>query len=126
MRNHMEKKCSVCFAPLAGRQTKFCSAKCKNEETNVRHQNYVSQQLRGAKRRAKLIELKGGKCEKCGYCKNQAALSFHHLDPSNKSFQIDLRRCSNSSWDKLLTEAEKCSLLCLNCHAELHNPSFST
>jgi len=62
----------------------------------------------------------------CGYTRNLTALCFHHQDPRSKSFTIDIRRCSNSSWTTLLTEAVKCRLLCLNCHAELHNPAFST
>jgi hypothetical protein len=62
----------------------------------------------------------------CGYNKNQAALSFHHTDTTTKLFQIDIRKCSNSSWNRLLAESEKCMLLCLNCHSELHNPAFST
>jgi hypothetical protein len=93
---------------------------------NNKHQNYQTQQDRGYKRKARLVELKGGKCEICGYNKNQSALCFHHLEPSQKSFPIDIRKCSNSSWARLLSEADKCQLLCLNCHAELHNPAFST
>jgi hypothetical protein len=69
---------------------------------------------------------KGGNCEICGYNKNQAALAFHHVNASTKSFPIDLRLCSSSSWEKLLLEAQKCQLLCLNCHAETHNPDFFT
>ena len=126
LRNHMELSCIVCGDPLSGRQKKFCSAKCKLSTTNNKHQNYVSQQRRGYERRIRLIDLKGRICEICGYDKNAAALCFHHTEPKSKSFQIDLRRCSNSSWDNLLKEVDKCQLLCLNCHAELHNPSFST
>src|SRR5205085_189120 len=126
LQNHMEKRCSVCNELLSGRQRVFCSQRCKNSATNNKHQNYVSQQRRGNERRSKLISIKGDRCEICGYARNQAALSFHHLQPSEKSFQIDLRKCSNSSWDRLLAEVAKCQLLCLNCHAEVHNPSFST
>ena len=93
---------------------------------NNKHQNYVAQQRRGYERKTKLVEMKGGRCEICGYSKNQAALCFHHINPKTKSFQIDIRRCSNCSWDKLLEEVGKCQLLCLNCHSELHNPGFST
>jgi len=73
-----------------------------------------------------LLKKKGSRCERCGYIKNQAALAFHHLDASTKSFPLDLRRCSNTSWETLLKEADKRRLLCLNCHAEIHNPDFST
>ena len=122
----MKKNCLVCNLQLTGRQTKFCSSKCKLAFINNKHQNYVTQQRRGYERKAKLIEMKGGCCESCGYSKNQSALCFHHINPKAKSFQIDIRHCSNSSWNNLLGEVEKCQLLCLNCHSELHNPSFST
>ena len=122
----MERSCSVCEAQLSGRQTRFCSRRCKNASTNNKHQNYVSQQQRGRERRLLLIQQKGGRCERCRYCRNNAALAFHHLDPAAKSFPIDLRSCSNTSWQALLDEAGKCLLLCLNCHSEIHNPDFST
>jgi hypothetical protein len=122
----MEKRCEVCGKELLGRQMKFCSAKCKLATTNNKHQNYVSQKRRGYDRKAELVAMKGGKCSICGYSKNSSALCFHHIDPKIKSFPIDIRRCSNSSWDNLIKEANKCMLLCLNCHAELHNPSFAT
>ena len=120
----MEKVCSVCKATLTGRQEKFCSLRCKNDFTNNKHQNYASQQQRGRRRRESLIRLKGGRCQRCGYDRNVAALAFHHLNPTVKAFGIDLRKCSNTSWELLAAEAEKCLLLCLNCHAEIHNPDF--
>src|SRR5437773_629005 len=104
----MERICLVCKTPLTGRQRKYCSARCKHSTTNSKHQNYVAQQRRGYERRAKLIELKGGRCEVCGYDRNQSALSFHHIEPTLKAFQIDLRKCSNSSWNNLIFEADKC------------------
>ena len=122
----MENSCFVCGVSLTGRQTKFCSRQCKNAFTNNRHQNYASQQQRGGQRRQRLIQDKGGRCERCGYNRNGAALAFHHLDPTTKSFGIDLRLCSNTTWETLVSEARKCLLLCLNCHAEIHNPDFST
>lgn len=122
----MESRCVVCNSTLSGRQTRYCSQKCKFAFVNNKLQNYKTQQSRGYERRIRLIEMKGGRCEICAYQKNHAALCFHHVSPITKSFQIDLRRCSNSSWEKLVEEIDKCQLLCLNCHAELHNPSFAT
>lgn len=65
----------------------------------------------------KLIEYKGGSCTKCGYNKCPGALTFHHLDPTEKDFRI-----SGQSWsfERLKEEADKCILLCANCHHELH------
>lgn len=82
---------------------------------------YLKQKERALTRKLELIEAKGGKCEICGYDKNIAALELHHLDPSKKSFQLDARHLGNTTIDKLLEEADKCILVCANCHRELHN-----
>ena len=70
----------------------------------------------------RLIGLLGARCSRCGYQRNHAALEFHHREPSEKSFQLDLRSLSNRRWSKIEEEATKCDLLCANCHAEEHNP----
>ena len=58
----------------------------------------------------------------CGYARNMAALEFHHREPHSKIFQLDTRTLANRNWRDVETEAEKCLLLCSNCHAEHHNP----
>ena len=67
----------------------------------------------------KLVEYKGSCCQApgCGYNKCMDALTFHHLDPSQKDFQI-----SGKSWsyERLKGEVDKCALLCSNCHKEVH------
>ncbi len=86
---------------------------------------YHSQIIRSLKRKIQLTELFGGSCQKCGYCANVAALHFHHSDPALKSIKLDMRILSNRSWNALAAEAEKCELLCSNCHAEVHNPELA-
>lgn len=113
-------KCSTCSQILLGKQTKFCSIVCKNKDTNNRHKVYETQKTKGELNKLKLLYMKGGKCEGCGYNKNYSALCFHHL--RDKKFHLDIRQCSNRSWKSLLTEAKKCTLLCHNCHMELHYP----
>lgn len=66
----------------------------------------------------KLIEYKGGKCEKCGYNKNIHALEFHHINPNEKEFTISSK---NISFKDLKKEVDKCVLLCSNCHREIHD-----
>jgi len=116
------KRCVTCNKALRGRQTRFCSRSCKNADTNNRHQAYTAQQRRGRERKLKLIDLKGSRCERCGYRRNYAALEFHHPDPRQKEFQLDIRALSNRRWDMVVAEAKKCILMCANCHAEEHNP----
>lgn len=86
--------------------------------------NYQQQKLRGLKRKYEAVQMRGGKCEKCGYNKNLAALDFHHRDPNTKKFQIDMRAFSNTNLDTLKEELDKCDLLCANCHREEHNPNL--
>jgi predicted HNH restriction endonuclease len=76
-----------------------------------------------SKRRRKLksmaIELKGGVCQVCGYGKCVGALSFHHLDKKSKSFDMSTRGLTRS-WKRVKEEANKCILVCENCHREIH------
>ena len=114
--------CVECGKQLSGRQRKFCSRECKNKSGNINYQSYLAQQRRGRLRKLELIKMYRGCCKNCGYCKNFAALEFHHVNSDSKSFQLDLRSLSNRKWSVIVEEAEKCILLCSNCHAELHNP----
>jgi hypothetical protein len=116
--------CEVCQALLTGRQRNFCSVKCRMKTTNFKHQVYTCQQARGLERKKQLIEIAGGECCDCGYKKNISALEFHHLNPEEKSFGIDLRKCSCAKWDRLVEEVKKCVLICANCHREKHNPDL--
>jgi len=68
----------------------------------------------------KLVEEAGGRCRLCGYDSCVAALQFHHLEPSNKAFELS-RRGATRSLSEARAEAQKCVLLCANCHAEVES-----
>lgn len=72
-----------------------------------------------AKRRKRLkemvVEYKGGKCTICGYNKYVGAFDLHHLDEKTKEFGLSTRGLTRS-WEKLKAEADKCILVCANCH----------
>ena len=65
-----------------------------------------------------LVEYKGGKCERCGYDKCIDALEFHHLDPTTKEVQ---NLGTTAAIEKQKAEADKCILVCANCHREIHH-----
>lgn len=67
----------------------------------------------------KCVDHSGGSCLKCGYKECMRALTFHHLDPSQKEIGIGGGR--PRSWPKLVGELLKTLLLCCRCHAELHD-----
>lgn len=86
---------------------------------------YQNQKERGLKRKYEYILSKGGKCECCGYNKNIAALEFHHKNPEEKEFQIDIRKFANANIETLKKELDKCIILCSNCHREIHHPDLT-
>lgn len=87
----------------------FRCKKCRSEA--------VTQARR--KRKLKLVEEAGGKCQRCGYDKCTAALQFHHVNPEEKTFGISGSGVTRSL-ETQLNEISKCILLCANCHAEEH------
>ena len=59
------------------------------------------------------------------HCKNcpenrRPCLCFHHRDPTQKKYQIPQMVDHCYSWQTILTEIEKCDILCHNCHAIIH------
>ena len=67
--------------------------------------------------RQKALEYKGGKCCVCGYNKTYHALSYHHVNPNNKEFELSSNH--SVSWERMKKELDKCILVCRNCHAEI-------
>lgn len=117
------KYCSICSTELTGSRHTYCSNKCRTKRLNP---NTCERQRRvGPQRKIDLIKKAGGKCSICGYKKNIAALNFHHRNPQDKVFTLDVRKLSNTRLSSILLEFEKCDLLCSNCHFEAHNPRFN-
>lgn len=102
------------FYKRSGRPGKFQAycKQCNLENTLKRQRNF----------KIKCVEYKGGKCQDCGYNRSIAALEFHHRNPKEKSF--DFSHVRLTSWDKneekIISELDKCDLICANCHRERH------
>lgn len=62
-------------------------------------------------RRAKFIELLGGKCQSCGSTDD---LQFDHAKAKSKEF--DLNSIKDGNEGLILKELKKCVLLCPTCH----------
>jgi hypothetical protein len=71
-----------------------------------------------AERKALGIARLGGKCQRCGYSKCLAALTFHH--PNDDKEGEGVVAFYEGPLDKFLSEVDKCELLCFNCHMEEH------
>ena len=87
----------------------------KNKKKQQEWQNKRTQYNRALVRRYKLWR----GCDKCGYKTCSEALEFHHQrDKIRRVGQM--LTCSK---DRIKKEIDKCSLLCANCHRELHSVS---
>lgn len=69
-------------------------------------------------KKLKAIEILGGKCCLCG-CNNFVVLDFHH----NNDKEYTINKIRNGRWSLIEREIKKCSLLCANCHSEMHYKS---
>lgn len=117
--------CIACKSKLSGKQTKYCSIKCKNKTLNSTLQHYSAQKEKGFTRKKLLVKELGNKCSKCSYSKNYTALEFHHLNSNIKKFTLDMRSLSNRSLKSINSEVKKCILVCSNCHQEIHYPEYN-
>jgi transposase len=75
---------------------------------------------RRRKLKAVLVDEAGGRCCLCGYDRCSAALSFHHVDPLLKRMPISAGGIAYAI-EFLRAEAQKCVLVCANCHAEIES-----
>jgi hypothetical protein len=100
--------CTICKREYTRSKTNKCLNKCNSCRVNGQRFEL----------KRKLVDYKGGKCVACGYAKCEQVLTFHHLDPSTKEFTIG--GSHTLSFSRLQAEVDKCVLLCMNCHAELH------
>lgn len=121
----MSRQCEICGKDFNiidnGWTRKYCYDCAPHEDENMSHAQVVTIKRRAIKKA--LITYKGGKCSRCGYDKSFRALEFHHLDPTEKDFGIS--KNLTKSMALLKKEADKCILVCSNCHAEIHEELYN-
>jgi hypothetical protein len=94
-------------------------AKERRTYEDRREQNIAAVSKRRKMIKQMAIEYKGGKCIFCGYDKYAGALDFHHIDESQKLFNLSVKGLTRS-WERTKAELDKCVLVCANCHREIH------
>lgn len=112
--NFQRRKYCLSCSPLGKHNT------AQLEIHREKKSSYVYQKARGVKRKIELVNIMGGCCQSCGYNENLGALEFHHINPKEKISELDVRILTNRKWSFIIEEANKCKLLCANCHAEEH------
>ena len=69
-------------------------------------------------RKQMLIERFGGVCKDCHGLFPSAVFHFHHVEPTTKAKEVS--NLLGGDLQVLLAEAEKCVMLCANCHIIRH------
>jgi len=121
------KSCAKCRSSYYKTYNKqrYASAEAREAELKRGREKYarLTKQARHT-RKKELIMLMGGKCSMCGYNRSASALDFDHIDPKTKSRTLSHLLANNHqwAWDEAKKEAEKCRLLCSNCHREITFP----
>ena len=105
MRDGYQSQCKACANEASARSEK------KNPEKYYKIRKKANHTFRD-KLRAYKVE-RG--CRDCGE-NHPAVLELHHTDPSVK----DIHPSSASGLKLFLEEAEKCIVLCANCHRKVH------
>jgi hypothetical protein len=90
----------------------------KEWSEDAKNENRARIYWRGRYRKKQLVELKGGKCQNCGYNRCLGVLTFHHINPKTKTMNLTTKVMQTESWKKILEEVKQCELLCFNCHME--------
>src|SRR3954451_5796997 len=67
--------------------------------------------------REMLREWRDVPCADCGQRFEPHQMDFDHRDPAAKSFNLLAGRAALKSTAQLRAEAEKCDVVCANCHA---------
>lgn len=115
--NYLTKKCPKCnivknkteFLLLKNNKLSPYCKSCKKSLYKDKRQQFKEQ----------IVNLKGKKCQNCGYDNCLAALDLHHINPTEK--EISFNKSGLVLTDKIIKELDKCILLCSNCHREIHN-----
>ena len=100
-----------------GLEEKRALWKARDKRLAVQQKGYKDKRVKANKIIIATYKAKG--CSICGYNKCDKSLVFHHLG-------LDVKRQTVSklyahSAEVLITEIEKCIVVCANCHAEIHD-----
>jgi hypothetical protein len=92
----------------------------RDKREDVREQRNKNRRRWAANEKQKAVDYKGGKCEICHYNKCLAAMDFHHRNPVEKNGYGTGALKSHRTFEKNKPELDKCILVCVRCHREIH------
>lgn len=83
------------------------------------HEEIMERQRARRKSASELLLKLKTPCVKCGETR-MWVIQFHHIDHTNKEFELSTEVVSHKKLGCVQEEAKKCACLCANCHTEFH------
>ena len=109
--------CAMCDGETGSPLRKYCPACRKKADHRSMRRGIRSYSSKVHQWKRMLIAQRGGKCERCGFAHPAGPVyDLHHKDPATKEKNLSLV----GSWEEYQAEANKCLLLCANCHRIVH------
>lgn len=107
-----QNKCRICAAKIA--KTYYLS----NKENHLKSIYHLKRE-KIAKNREKILEiLNKNPCSLCGE-NDIRVLEFDHVQRESKKSDVGKLVEHGYSWKTILSEIEKCRILCSNCHSKI-------
>jgi hypothetical protein len=66
------------------------------------------------------LKLEKGSCEICGDYHPPCCFDFHHIGIEDKKKEVSYLAGKGYKWETILTEVEKCIMICAPCHRKIH------
>lgn len=103
---------------------------CECCQKNIKYKNGAVKLCYNCKNKSKKLayrissaNYKNNECEICGIKRitidDLEMFDFHHIDRSNKSFELG-DGIGSRKWQIIKQELDKCMMLCANCHRKQH------
>ena len=109
-------KISIATVTKMFNKSTFFKNRKKYSENEMTH-------IRGWSKKIWAVNSLGGVCQKCK-TNNFFVLEFHHSSKNKEgSLSYLIWKRPKGSFQKIKKEIKKCTLLCRNCHQELHHPN---
>jgi hypothetical protein len=113
------KKCNVCLAIL------------EDERFGRYERDYLQSSCKECRRKTQKLKRQRNydwvtqykKSKNCSKCEESRwyVLEFHHKDSEDKDKEIARLVSNGTSLERIISEIDKCELLCANCHKEFHH-----
>jgi len=113
------KICTTCSLTKLPEQFANDKRRPTGKNPQCRKCQSAAKKKKRANNKANAVEYLGGKCKRCRIeSKCLDIYDFHHRNPEEKEFSLNY--LVNTDWNKIVTELDKCDLLCSNCHKITH------